>query len=231
MHTKLLSIKNSSLSEQAYKTLLDAIFNGSFLPGESLRELHLAQDLEISQTSVREALNKLERVGLVVRIPNKGTFVTELSKKEIEERIALRVTLEEIAVVEALKRLTPAGLTELKRRLKHIIQAVKIKSHFEVAQADLEFHRCIWRISGNKMLYQLLDQLTVPLFAFISILRRFEEQSLDNAIGSHQVIIEAFENGAEKRMKEIIRQHIGPIYINFLNSGTDDLQTLARKTL
>ncbi|HEY8561651.1 MAG TPA: GntR family transcriptional regulator [Pyrinomonadaceae bacterium] len=227
----MFSIKNSPLSEQAYKTLLDAIFNGSFFPGEPLRELHLAQELEISQTSVREALTKLEHVGLVVRVPNKGTFVTELSKKEIEERITLRGTLEEIAGVEALKRITPAALADLNLKLGNIIRAVSINSYFEVAQADLEFHRLIWKISGNKTLYEMLDQLTVPLFAFISILRRFEKESLDGAIESHREIIEAFGSGVDGRVREVIRQHSSPIYINFLNSETENLQALARKTL
>lgn len=230
MREKLFSVKTNSLSEQAYKTLLDAIFNGNFFPGESLRELHLAQQLEISQTSVREALTKLERVGLVVRVPNKGTFITELSNKEIEERITLRITLEEIACAEALQRITPAAMAKLNARLEDIIQAVKDNSYFDAAQADLEFHRCIWQISGNKMLYQLLDQLTVPLFAFISILRRIGEDQLSSSIESHQIIVDAFASGDKDRVRETIRQHIGPIYINFLNSGTENLQTLAQKT-
>ena len=231
MRGKLGSIRTNSLSDQAYNTLLDAIFNGNFLPGESLRELHLAQELAISQTSVREALTKLERVGLVVRVPNKGTFVTELSNREIQERITLRITLEEIACVEALKRITPAAITNLKAKLVDINQAVIDNSYFEAAQADLEFHRAIWEISGNKTLYQLLDQLTVPLFAFISILRRIEEESLESINDSHKVIVDAFESGVERRVKEVIRQHVSPIYMNFLNSGLDNLQTLAHKTL
>lgn len=231
MRGKLISIKNSSLSEQAYKTLLDAIFNGSFFPGETLRELHLAQELEISQTSVREALTKLERVGLVVRIPNKGTFVTELSNQEIEERIALRTMLEEIACAAALERITAKALAELKLRLESIVRAVRVESYFEVAQADLEFHRCIWAISGNQTLYRLLDQLTVPLFAFISILRRFEGENLESAIESHRVIVEAFESGVEADVREVIRRHISPIYFNYLNSGTENLQAMAQKTL
>lgn len=231
MREKLGSIKNNSLSEQAYNTLLNAIFNGNFLPGDSMRELHLAQELEISQTSVREALNKLERVGLVIRVPNKGTFVTELSNREIQERIMLRITLEEIACVEALKRVTPQALDKLQSHLGDIIKAANANSYFEAAQADLEFHRCIWEISGNKMLYQILDQITVPLFAFISILRRIEEDRLESIIESHRIIIEAFESGVERRVKEVIRQHISPIYINFLNSGLDNLQTLAHKTM
>lgn len=227
---KLQSVKTNSLKDRVYQTLLDAIFAGDLLPGDSIREMHLARDLEISQASVREALLKLEHVGLVIRIPNKGTIITILSNREISERLALRVMLEEVAGAEAVRHITPVSLLELKKRLNDISRAVLRNSHFEAAQADLEFHRCIWEMADNKTLYQTLDQITVPLFAFISILRRRERESLDGMVTDHEVIIDAFESEDPERVKTVLRQHIGRIYNDFLNSGMGNLSALAHGT-
>lgn len=231
MSGKFSFIKTASLKNRVYQNLLDAIFTGELLPGESLREMHLARDLEISQTSVREALVELEHVGLAIRVPNKGTIITKFSSQEIQERIALRIVLEELACADAVQQITPASLSQLKRRLNNISDAVSRNSHFEVAQADLEFHRCIWEMSGNKTLYRMLDQLTVPLFAFISIIRRNGIETLETVVASHEIIIRAFESGDMDHIKTIMSQHIGSVYTDFLNSGVEDLQTLAHRTV
>src|SRR5262245_63856832 len=106
MKTILKPVKNRALSDDVFETLRDAIFSGRLKPGDPLRELHLAKELAVSQATVRDALVKLERFGLVVRIPNKETIVTPHTSREIRERIAIRATLEELAFLEAAGRLT-----------------------------------------------------------------------------------------------------------------------------
>src|SRR5215475_13455034 len=106
MNVTLKPVKNRALSDDVFETLRDAIFSGMLKPGDSLRELHLAKELSVSQATVRDALVKLERFGLVVRVPNKETVVTRHSRREIRERIAIRATLEEMAFVDAADAMT-----------------------------------------------------------------------------------------------------------------------------
>lgn len=226
---KVQPIKSVSLMAQAFESLRGAIFAGQLLPGDPLRELHLARDLQVSQVVVREALVKLEHLGLVVREPNRGTIVTKFSSKEARERLAVRVTLEEMAFAEAAPHITPPDARELRRLSDEISRGRKAENFFESAQADLGFHRYVWEKSGNETLSNTLTQVTVPLFAFVSILRRSGFESLKDADQSHEELVEALESGKTRIVKQAIRQHINASYETFLESGVEDFQGLARK--
>ena len=84
-------VRSATLKSRVVSAIRGAIFAGQFAPGDPLRELHLARDLNVSQPTVREALFELEKYGLVVRTPNIGTVVTNLSSDEIREQLELRL--------------------------------------------------------------------------------------------------------------------------------------------
>lgn len=200
-------LKNGSLSVQVFQTLRTAIFSGRFEPGDPLRELHLARDLRVSQATVREALVQLEQVGLVVRVPNIGTHVTRMSRQEIAERVDLRMLLEERAMTQAAPRMGEEHFTVLAQRLDALTDAITRDAYFEEARADLEFHRYIWECSGNRTLYRTLDQLAVPLFAFVSIVRGANRQALKDVVQSHGGIVEALRRRDPAVIREALRQH------------------------
>src|SRR5690349_1209969 len=101
---KLEPIRGGSLGGLVIDAIRDAIYNGRFQPGEPVRELALAHELRVSQTTVREALLQLEHDGLVVREANRGTRVTTLSESEIRERVEVRIVLETTAALDAARR-------------------------------------------------------------------------------------------------------------------------------
>jgi DNA-binding GntR family transcriptional regulator len=205
--TLLKPVKTASLSTRVFETLRDAIFSGRLKAGDPLRELHLAHDLNVSQATVREALVQLEQLGLVVRTPNIGTHVTRLTREEVAERIELRIVLEERAMIQAAPRFAAPELAELERRLQRITEATSRDAYFEEAQADLAFHRYIWEQTGNRTLYRTLDQIAVPLFAFVSILRGANRQSLKDVVQSHEGIVEALRQPSRRRIRQALRQH------------------------
>ena len=207
MASALRPLKSASLSARAVATLRTAIFAGELAPGQPLRELHLARELGVSQATVREALGQLERVGLVVRTPNIGTQVTRLLPQEVRERIELRMLLEERALLQAAARMDARAFEELEARLVALTDAIGRNDYFEEAQADLEFHRCIWHQAGNRTLYQTLDQIAVPLFAFVSILRGARRERLTEVVQSHEGIVHALKAGDPAVVREALRQH------------------------
>src|SRR5215475_13284154 len=131
MNVTLKPVKNRALSDDVFETLRDAIFSGMLKPGDSLRELHLAKDLAVSQATVRDALVKLERFGLVVRVPNKGTIVTRHSAREIRDRLSIRGALEEMAFLEAARRLTEEDYAALAGKLQRISESFRRKEYFD----------------------------------------------------------------------------------------------------
>jgi len=103
--------------------------------------------------------------------------------------------------------MTEEHFTELGRRLDALGDAIARNAYFEEAQADLNFHRYIWERSGNRTLYRTLDQLAIPLFAFVSILRGASRQTLKDVVASHEGIVAALRRGDPETIREALRQH------------------------
>lgn len=206
----------TSVQTAVIRRLREPILSGQLQPGDPILELHVARELKVSQTTVREALNKLEHEGLVRRVPNVGTFVTQLSPTEIRERVRLRIVLEGLAGMEAARFSGPEELAELEKRRDAISAVVARNQYFEAAKADLEFHRHIWRQSRDRTLYLVLDQLTVPLFAFVSMQRRRTHQELFQVVRAHEPIIDAIKLGNPLAVREAVQGHIECSYSEFL---------------
>jgi DNA-binding GntR family transcriptional regulator len=192
------------------------IFSAELKPGDAIPELGIAKRFGVSQTTVREALARLEHAGLVRRVANRGTFVTSLSPAEFREHLRLRALLEALAASEAAVRATPESLEPLEQQLYAIAAAVEANDYFASAQADLEFHRAIWKLAGDGTLYRVLDQLTVPLFAFTSMQRSGSHEDLRRVVRSHQPIHEALRAGDATLAADTVREHIEKSYLQFL---------------
>jgi len=223
-------VRNESLSAQVVEILKDGIFSGKLRPGEPLREMQVAKTLKVSQATVRQALADMERVGLVERIPNRGTTVTNLSSQEIRDRLRMRVALEELAWADAAQRVTEDDLQELERLGCVIRDAVSRGAYFEMSQADLHFHRTVWEKAGSRILYRTLDQLTTPLFAFLGLHLKINRIDLAET-KSHEELIAALRTGERTAICSAIRDHItGSSYNTLLKSNAENLQVLVESS-
>ncbi|MBI4908916.1 MAG: GntR family transcriptional regulator [Acidobacteria bacterium] len=212
-------LKTSSLRVQVVDALREAIFSGKLQPGDPIREVHMARALQVSQPTVREALLQLEHAGLVVRTPQRDTVVTRLTAADIQERSHLRVLLEGEAGVAALEYLGDDELDELQAHLTAIHRALKRDSYHDFVAADLEFHRCIWTLSHNRTLCQMLELITVPLFAFLSIRRSRKLKDLIHVVHSHDPIVDALRSRKADKIREAFREHIEGSYSSFNDDG------------
>ncbi|HKX33264.1 MAG TPA: GntR family transcriptional regulator [Blastocatellia bacterium] len=229
MKVTLKPVKNRALSDDVFETLHDAIFYGRLRPGDPLRELHLAKELAVSQATVRDALVKLERFGLVVRIPNKETIVTPHASREVRERIQIRATLEELAFLEASGRLTDDDFVVLEEKLRSLTDSFGRREFGSAAQYDLDFHRYIWQRSGNDLLCEMLDYLTAPLFAFISMLRSVGAGRLKEAMPPHEDLLAALRSQQPSLIRQAVREHVMDSYHDFLDSGAESLEKVIRE--
>jgi DNA-binding GntR family transcriptional regulator len=229
MGTILQQVKNRSLSDDVADAVREAIFSGQYPPGSPLREMHLAKELGVSQKTVRDALVKLERYGLVVRVPNTETTVTRHSRREVRQRLELRATLEEVAALAAARRMKEPDYAALETRLQTLTAHSRAKRHFETAQADLEFHRYIWSCADNETLYGLLDQLAVPLFAFVSIMRSLTHTESRRTPELHRELLDALKSKQPPRIRGAVRSHYANSYDGFLNSDAESLQEILSK--
>ena len=113
-------LKQESTSGRIYEAIREAIFTSRLKPGERLREVHLAREFEVSRASLREALQRLAHEGLIELNSYKGAKIVELTPKQLDEMLALRLLLESEAVRQARGRITESDkevLLTLARKL------------------------------------------------------------------------------------------------------------------
>lgn len=218
---------NSSRSEAIVAQLRAAIFEGRYPPGTPLREIKLAREMAVSQATVRESLQKLEYAGLVVRVPNVGTTVVRLTPRDIRERVDLRAELEVWAAKQAARRIAAGDYAELGRRLRTLSAAVKADKHYEAAQADLAFHRYVWQCSGNQTLAATLEHVTVPLLAFVSLLRHMGFEHLPDVVAAHEPLIEALRSADDARIEAAFREGATRSYRQFMDAGGSSQRAFA----
>lgn len=216
-----------SLKSQVTEILKEKIFAGALKPGDALREMHIAREYSVSQATVREALLQLEQLGLAVRMANRGTIVTKLTPQDVRDRLEIRSELDPMACIKASAKLTEDDFAYLERLAKEISKDYKTPNYnfYETSQIDFQFHRYIWQRSGSPVLCATLEQVTLPLFAFIGLLRQVgvEERRTGDP---HKPIIEALRSRKARQITEVVRRHFENSYNHFIESNSDDLQVV-----
>ena len=108
---------------------------------------------------VREALIQLEHHGFVQRTPYKGTTVTKLEPEDIKQIFRLRVELEGLAIEWARENVTDADIKELQLVIARMKRAAAELDMDQFYESDLDFHRKIWIMSGNRYLVDTLERV------------------------------------------------------------------------
>ncbi len=147
--------QRTTTPDGVYRVLRTAILDGSVSPGEQLRETHIATDLGISRSPLREALTKLEEEGLVVKVPFRGSFVVEVSAKEVAEIASIRLLVEPYAAELAAPTLRNAERLRLKQTIEELYRATETNDIPASIDAHLRFHRLFYEFSGNTALHSL----------------------------------------------------------------------------
>ena len=117
----------------------DAIVRGRFKPGERIKEIPLAAELEISRGPIRDALRRLERDGIVEVIPNRGAVVPEIRAVDVLEVYALRAALGSLALHKLMLEEEAVPVPALERTLERLRRAVERGQADRAADADLAY--------------------------------------------------------------------------------------------
>jgi DNA-binding GntR family transcriptional regulator len=201
----------SSFRTQAYHALKRAITSVNIYaqPGElRLDERQLSQDLGVSRTPIREAMSLLEQEGFVKTLPRRGIFVLRKTKKEIIEMIQVWAALESLAARLITLNASDAEIAGL----RHLFDEFQGAGHSpeeqldEYSDANIRFHQSIIRLSGNR---QIAD-MTENLFIHVRAIRQMtigQSNRAARSIVDHLNIIEALERRDTARAEELARRH------------------------
>lgn len=176
--------KRSLLRNDVYESIRDAIVNGTFAPGERLRDPELEAWLGVSRTPIREALLRLERAGLIVSQPGRATIVAPLDPGSTVGAQQVVAAMHELATRLAVPQLGEAGLAAMARANTAFAAAIKKNDADAALAADDAFHNVFVGACGNGMVPMVLEQA-------MPVLRRVERQRFSSHEAQHSVTAHA----------------------------------------
>lgn len=201
-----------SYKERAYQEIKKAILNQQLKAGDVLNERTLAEQLGISRTPIREALNLLESEGWVLTEPCKGTWVKEISLKDIAEIYQMRLVLEELAVELIIKKLNEEIKNKLMDLLKQQTMLDDCMDTEQFTDIDMNFHLYLARISDNTRLFQTMNNfMDIMNMYLLRTIRKIQPNIIPR--NEHIEIITAILQQDIPAAKLAVNQHISKAYI------------------
>lgn len=202
MKNSIMEIQFQDLSYEVYKRLKTMILTNELLPGEQLKQEHIAARLGVSRMPLHKAFQMLENEMLVENLPRRGFYVTKVDNKQLIDAFECREALEGVAVRRATIAITKSELAFLKSLFKPFVGKNKI-DHKKYIEADQDFHNCILKISGNEIIkrFELVGNIIFRTYRG-GLIRPPEETILE-----HLGVIEAMEKGDGELAEKLIREH------------------------
>jgi DNA-binding GntR family transcriptional regulator len=219
-HNSLRGFKKGTLKESVYDSLRRMIQVGELMPGSRLTEIDLALKLKVSRTPLREALNRLERDGLVTNKPRHGYFVTVFDLKTLEDAFEVRELLDGHAAARAAAKIGEDDKAKLRAIVRQCDDMAKranrpMEDLVEEMRLGFEIHRIIARAGGNEYLSDSLTKIFDKFqhFVWIELLWLNEWEVARN---EHAAIVEAVCNGDGAKAAELARLHVRGSKINIV---------------
>ena len=213
MHTAftLPRIPKARLNDSVYDVIRENILSQVFAPGQRLILEELAQQLGVSMTPLKDALNRLAVEGLIEIVPRRGTYVTGLNRAEIAETFEVRCALEVMAVQKFLERASERELQEIAAMVDQLDELAKATDKSAIYQnyvsIDHAMHHRIVELSKNQRLLAAHEREHTHTFMARARYGTFEE-SLDQAQNEHRALLDAILARNVPQAQAILTEHI-----------------------
>jgi DNA-binding GntR family transcriptional regulator len=198
----------ASAAEVVRALEFDILF-GRLKPRERLVEDALMARFGAKRHVVRKALDELEKLGVVVRAPNRGAAVRDFTAKEVEEVYELRELLQARAVARMALPGTPDHVSELKRIQKEHDDAVAAGDLRRVDQVNDTFHRVFFEACGNRLLAEAIAHY-MQLTRAMRVYPIADAVALEKLRDEHWAMIRALEAGDRPLLLRLVAQHLQP---------------------
>lgn len=192
-----------NLTALAYESIKSYILREDLDEETKLTEESLSNQLGISKSPVREALNSLHTQGLIRIESRRGAYLRRFTAQEVKDLYDLREALEVYAVGAAI--VTPELLSELRESTKRTRNFLKTNDRMKHIEEDTKFHGLIALATGNAELCRVLANIQNQIWL---CRRKTYELSASTAPSAHKAILEALEKGSLKEAQGAMRSHI-----------------------
>ncbi|WNC70835.1 GntR family transcriptional regulator [Thalassotalea psychrophila] len=197
-------------ADKIFETMQHEIVEGEILAGSKISEPELAKKYQVSRSTLREALNRLEKCHLIERKANVGSRVVECTTKGLLEIYIVREALEGMACRLAASQMEDAEIKELQTILAAHGQEKQLQDGIAYYQeeGDLDFHYRVIQGSNNQ---QLINILCGELYHLVRMYRcQFGMNSprASRAYGEHKAILHAIADRDGELAEMLMRRHI-----------------------
>lgn len=198
-------LKPVSLSHQAYECIKQKIVSLELPPGSVIDEVKLQEELALGRTPIREALKRLSLEKLVVIIPRRGMFVSDIGITDLQQLFEVRIVLESLAARLAAER----GTLEHWDRMQSVLTELPKDntSNQQLIAIDGACHEIVYAAAGNRF----LEDTLVTYYALSQRLWYFFLARIDDmrdAILDHRRILSALRSGNGAEASRLTEQHI-----------------------
>jgi DNA-binding GntR family transcriptional regulator len=202
-----LQHESAPLRNKIIDSLRRAIETGLLEPGTRLIEKDLCQQLNVSRTSLREALRQLQAEGLLTDMYNRGLAVVEISRADAENIYRIRSVLEALIVEQFIENASDSEIKELRKNSEVVKSAYRSGDAERIMTAKRNFYDRICTGAGNPIALELLNKLTL----LTSSLRRrsvVREERQSQSIAEIEKIVTAIGNRDKQAARTAAEEHV-----------------------
>lgn len=203
------------LKDTVYLYIEELISSGELKSGDPIIESAVAENLSVSRTPVREALNELESDGFVISYPKKGTFVRQITTKDIENIYDVRSSLELLALEKSFDNIDQKVLLNFKKDYKNL----EDNFTWEMARKlDVDFHNYIIKTANNQTLTEILIKLNKQVGRYRTMASMDPNRS-DKTITEHMQIINAIIEGNKNMALKRMKNHLESVKVSAIEAS------------
>lgn len=191
MTAKLKPIIKVSAEAQSTESLRSHILSGHIAPGSRLKEVQLAEEMQIARATLRTSLLRLRDEGIVVQIPYTGWHVVQLSPKDAWELWTLRGSLESLATKLVAERMDSELEARIEAAFADLKRACDSGDVMATNEADFALHRTIVESSDHRRLIGQYKQVEQQVRLYIANHNALTPSNLRPIYASHEPLIDA----------------------------------------
>lgn len=194
----------------AYETIRRMIIEQEIKPGYPIWETELAQQLNMSRTPVREALQRLRSDGLVFHINKRGLFVKNLTSDEVEKNYQLTEAIESMIAYLLAQKKDVLCIKALENATMKMEACLSNNLSEEWAEGDSQFHDAMLDFCDNKYIVDIQKRTNILIK---SVRIRFSRFALDRKKSTkyHRALLETIKNGDAESARRIWQEHLADV--------------------
>ncbi len=195
-----------NIGDNVYYTLLKNIVNLNLKPGEPLNVKNISEQLNVSRTPVREALIKLAKEGLVDVFPQKGTSVSKIDLRRVQEEQFLRQSLEVRAVTVFMQDHQPSHLISLAEYIQKQTEALETEDYLSCLRFDDEFHHVFFDAIDKNMCWETIQSMSGH-YRRVRLMSIWDHDVFTGVVSEHKHMLENITAGNIDTVRQLFLEH------------------------